>query len=403
MEEILKAYSDFQYTESIDIPTSVQSSSYVETFVDSIIKRYQTIALGEVTASLENVRNYFVLAYAYSKRFHCLNNTILILTNYDILVKDISIGFSSFIDECLSAIRIHKSALSLAKNGNLSEAFSATNVCKKMAAEIDVLSSKLVSEVQYFSESTLKIAKADENVLLDEKKKIAKNVTELTSRKDLLEINKNALNKHINMLNHNIAELAKKIEEDVTNQLSLKDISTSNLNSTITLEWQLLELLNLKTELEERERVENSELSSVLEKLETLIALDNDISSSNLVKNFDLTIGTFGKMKNALLVYLYGIKTYSEKLKDLGLLSHYLEDGSEDKFIKHIQESGLNWLALGKIIYTASESMHKVDSAINELMNNLPTKTQADVIIQNETKRIKLSELKTEVSLSTNK
>ena len=159
----------------------------------------------------------------------------------------------------------------------------------------------------------------------------------------------------------------------------------------------------------QREQLEaNADLAGSVAKLKGLKQESNDLSQA--LTSLDITIKTLGKVKTVFentRMFWEGVKTHCQSLTEsIENCKELAEDpGLRQEFIKTIQTSGYNWLALGQINWTASLAIADVNKGVDDIMNNLPTKPETPRLIEllsNSMLRQIEQERKTLTNLSSN-
>lgn len=129
----------------------------------------------------------------------------------------------------------------------------------------------------------------------------------------------------------------------------------------------------------------NAELASTVEKLMQTTTEKDELDKA--IYGLEITIKTLGKVKTIFLnakVFWLGVKKHVESL---AATNEELEDYAEDEDLhgeleEGIMNSGYSWLSVGKICKMSAETIRKVDSEVDEILNDLPTEAEAKELIQ---------------------
>ena len=236
----------------------------------------------------------------------------------------------------------------------------------------------------------LDILKKDEERVtkdLAEVQEKIKNSANNNEPKDLVE----SLTKNENELKKQLDQIKLKITEALSANKDQKSESSG-------LEQQELEIMRLKHELQKEEREANAEIARTGALLKGLNQQENDLSAS--IISLELAIKALGKIKTTFentRAFWEGVKARCENLSNISDLKMWVEVEEQNEYINELKESGLEWLVLGKINYTASLTIKAVDEKTDDILNNLPTKSEALEVVQNEADMI-LNTLQNEVS-----
>lgn len=469
----------------------IENTKSFEGFIVEIQKRYHTIDVSVAMNSLVLVGKVLKLAYASSKGFPCSKNTMYILCNYQSLIKNSFVTSSSFVDSCLSALKYHKHALTLADKDNFESALSMIHKCSEEAGKMANESGKLAEEATKLcklAEDALESASCDETLSRKEKEKIKSIIFENKVKQDALRKKREILDEQINEVKEEQEKLSQSAEKEIQRQFVLKmvssimcpllsttekavftitkvvsdisnktkDVEKTNvsqhnvfieqvetlksrlkdlkeriqnskndnkpddeikglINEEKELETKLDKLrhimikndncnsagdvntinplnkihekemfiMNLKSELQKEEREGNSEIVEIASRLKGLTNNNNDLSRS--INSLEMAIKALGKIKTTFELtkqYWEGVRKHCEKLKDKSILEALNSPDVKEDFIQELKDSALSWLALGKMSYKAMLSMKNVDAEADEIMNNLPTKEEAERLIK---------------------
>jgi hypothetical protein len=179
--------------------------------------------------------------------------------------------------------------------------------------------------------------------------------------------------------------------------------NNQNINSEVSnLQSQQNEIMYLRLDLQKEEREVNAELASIGYRIRTLKKDDKDLTAA--IASLELVITSLGKVKTTFeqtKQFWKGVQAQCESLANNSKFDVYkdIEELEEfkDAFIQDLKQSGLSWLALGKINFTAKEAIREVDAKTDKIMSNLPTKIEALQIVQSQADAI-LNSLVNEIS-----
>lgn len=144
--------------------------------IDVINNNYHRIDIRTTMRNLENVGQILKLAYAGSKNFPCSETTILFLTRYQKMINNACVSTSSFVQNCLSALKNNKIALKMAEKDEFELYLSLKFIekCSKIAGDMAEEAGKLVNEateLSNLSEEALVKAQKDSVTSNEEKSK----------------------------------------------------------------------------------------------------------------------------------------------------------------------------------------------------------------------------------------
>ncbi|KAN0030382.1 hypothetical protein ACTA71_010147 [Dictyostelium dimigraforme] len=146
--------------------------------------------------------------------------------------------------------------------------------------------------------------------------------------------------------------------------------------------------MKLKSQYQDLQRKSNSDLAQNVVQLKNLSIQKNSLEVS--IKSLEITIKTMGKVRtifeNTRLFWLQ-VKGQCEALSDVSNMKDLadaadLDDEFKIDFTNEIKSSGLNWLALAQINYTASLTITGIKKNFDDVMNNLPGRSEAEAIVK---------------------
>ncbi|KAN0030384.1 hypothetical protein ACTA71_010149 [Dictyostelium dimigraforme] len=146
--------------------------------------------------------------------------------------------------------------------------------------------------------------------------------------------------------------------------------------------------MKLKSEYQDLQRKSNADLAQNVVQLKNLVVEKNYLEVS--IKSLEITIKTMGKVRtifeNTRLFWLQ-VKAQCDSLSDISNIKDLAEIAElsakyQTDFTNQIKSSGLNWLALAQINYTASNAITSIKKNFDEVMSNLPGKAEAEAIVK---------------------
>jgi len=140
-----------------------------------------------------------------------------------------------------------------------------------------------------------------------------------------------------------------------------------------------------RIEYQQKQLDNNAELASTVQKLMNKKEEKDELEKA--IYGLDITIKTLGRVKTIFLnakVFWIGVKKHVESL---AATPEELEDYAEeeelrDEYVKAVVESGYSWLTVAKICRQSALTIRKVDAGVDEVMNDLPTKAEAKLLIE---------------------
>ena len=149
------------------------------------------------------------------------------------------------------------------------------------------------------------------------------------------------------------------------------------------------EIMKLKADLHEKEREANGEIAKLGEVLKGLKGQDSDLTAS--IASLELVVKALAKVKTTFeqtRQFWLGVEKHCKDLTNVSLMKELSEPDMKDFFIEELKKSGLSWLTLGKINYSAQLSISDVDKTTDNILSNLPTKKEAIELVKNDADRI---------------
>ncbi|KAN0033773.1 hypothetical protein ACTFIV_000241 [Dictyostelium citrinum] len=183
-----------------------------------------------------------------------------------------------------------------------------------------------------------------------------------------------------------IKDALKKLRESISNVVN--EISNEYKARAAKSEDKEVEYMKLKSQYQDLQRKSNAELAQNVVQLKNLTVEKNYLEV--LIKSLEITIKTMGKVRtifeNTRLFWLQ-VKTQCDALSDISNIQDLAEiselgDWFQIDFLNQIKQSGLNWLALAQINFVASNTITGVKKNFDDIMSNLPNKSEAEAIVK---------------------
>lgn len=165
-------------------------------------------------------------------------------------------------------------------------------------------------------------------------------------------------------------------------------------HAALLLEQEML-IMKFKTDLQAIEMNANAAIEKIGELLKGSKIEEDGLTNS--IHSLELVICALGKIQTTFSntkMFWLGVASKCENLMGNTFLNDLNNNSGDDnsgedpfitkEIIKELKNSGMNWLVLGKINYTARSSIKAVDEAADKMMNNLPTKSEAIQYLENK-------------------
>lgn len=195
----------------------------------------------------------------------------------------------------------------------------------------------------------------------------------------------------------NKGESGQAAKKDEANKNGAADMN-NNMSASASLAKQETEIMKIKSELQKQEREANAEIAKVGEILKGLKEQNDDLTAS--IVSLEMAIKGLGKVKTTFehtRQFWLGVEKHCKTLTDISQFELMNDPDFKDEFIDALKNSGLSWLSLGKINYTAQLSIQEVDKKTDNIVSNLPTKLEALEIVKREADAI-INSLQNETS-----
>ncbi|KAK5575604.1 hypothetical protein RB653_006737 [Dictyostelium firmibasis] len=199
---------------------------------------------------------------------------------------------------------------------------------------------------------------------------------------------KEKLEKEINEINQTLEKLGKLLSD------TINDIANQYKERAAKSEDKEAAYMKLKSQYQDLQRKSNSDLAQNVVQLKNLTVQKNSLEVS--IKSLEITIKTMGKVRtifeNTRLFWLQ-VKGQCEALADVSNMKDLaeiadLDDEFKIDFTNQIKSSGLNWLALAQINFVASNTITGVKKNFDEVMSNLPGRSEAEAIVKSSCEEI---------------
>lgn len=156
----------------------------VAEMVEANSKRFHVINVAEAMQSLTQVGDLLQLAYAGSQGFAntCHLKIGEILIDYPHLIKESMETSMDFVDSCLNALKLHSTALTLAKKNKLELALKQLQKCGALAEAMAKASMVLVEKsvaLSNQSKEALILAMKDKNASYEQNQSVQKTLAEI--------------------------------------------------------------------------------------------------------------------------------------------------------------------------------------------------------------------------------
>jgi len=364
----------------------------LKAIVETNTKRFYTVDVEGAMKKLRQVGLLLQLAYSYCKGCSCSRYVLDVLSKYQDLMKDSVITTHAFVEPAVQGIKYHKLALLLADKSKPKKALMILSKCAECAGEMAMKLGNLKDTVEYLkslSEGALFSANTNQ-VSLEKGKKIIERVNKIKCEKNAMESKAQGLKKQTKELWIEV-ETAMKDTRAHETSLGVESLFDNMFSTGKEARKKELAAKVRERELkanEERRRKQNealnvnAEIAKAVSNLKNARVVQNEIEK--IITSLELTIKILGKVKTVFLEtekFWVSVQANSEKLSAADTLET-CADLNKDSFIDKIKDNGYSWLALGKINVCAALETWKVSDGIHDIMDNLPSKEEGVVLIQ---------------------
>jgi len=229
------------------------------------------------------------------------------------------------------------------------------------------------------------------NAITKLKSKIAEKEIELAKKRvDLDHVNgeeKVQLEKEIAVLETQIQQLEKDSEQQQISFRSLQDRMDQRVRNR---QEKLTRIIEHKRALLEQDRQATVALAGNLAQMKSVAQQQNTISQA--VVSLDITLQNLGRIRTAFEKARGFWKSMADQsdallfdaknVKDLAIL------GFRKQVVEKIFDSGINWLALGRLSEKASLTIEAAKESVNAAMDNLPSEKQAAALVDKLTSEL---------------
>ncbi|EAL70458.1 hypothetical protein DDB_G0272877 [Dictyostelium discoideum AX4] len=240
-----------------------------------------------------------------------------------------------------------------------------------------------VSASSEIKDRKIKLEKQEEEKSkeLKEKKAELKKV-ESEPESDSKKEKKEKLEKSIKEIDQQLEKLGKLLSD------TINEIANQYKERAAKSEDKEASYMKLKSQYQDLQRKSNADLAQNVVQLKNLSIQKNSLEVS--IKSLEITIKTMGKVRtifeNTRLFWLQ-VKGQCEALSDVSNMKDLadaadIDDEFKVDFTNEIKSSGLNWLALAQINFTASNTIIGIKKNFDEVMNNLPGRSEAEAIVK---------------------
>ncbi|RNA19763.1 hypothetical protein BpHYR1_012136 [Brachionus plicatilis] len=404
------------------IELAIESNKHLDSKLDEFIENNHKIDLSLAMKNLVTVGKILNRAYGGSIGFKCSTSTIKILSEYQSMIHNSCLACSTFVSACLNSLKYHKCAIALVEKDKIEAALAIMEKCSELASKMVKASEELANqadELCKLSEEALTAAREDKKVSQQEIEQIAELIRVSRAKQAELEANKNSLPKKIEeiqeekqKIERSIDQLIEKADRENTHEIvnSSPSPATSSLKSTdnnnekkgkkISRSEKLYqkekELSDSLKDLEREERISNAEMAEISTKIKNLTVKNEDLETFQVLINksielLELSKKELGKIKTTFELtkdFWIVVLNHCNELTDLGTFKNNAKADLKDEVIEKLRLSGLQWLCLGKINYKAKEIIEDVSKQVDGFLNNLPTKSEAARILQDEAENL---------------
>ena len=351
-----------------NMESALKSNKQLAEAIDEIVKMYYWVDISMVMTYLGNTVDTLKQAYEDIKSFPCSKFTLKTILHYQTMIKNMYVTSSLFVCVCLKALQLHKIALSMAEKGKIDSALKMIEKCADLAKTMADECEKLVKEATELcklSEEALHVAQNDDHMLREQKERINQVMTDAKMKHAEMEAQTKQLYEQIEINYKKMAEVARKADDARSKEFILSVVSTI----TAPLQIEILKQKAAESRKEEKE-------------IYAAIAKFGEILKSIGSQEVDFLIKSLAMVKSASERVNYFWKCVEKHCKDLtnvSLIKELNEPDLKDFFIEELKKSGLSWLTLGKINYSAQLSISDVDCNIltslqifdNDLLSDL--------------------------------
>ncbi|KAM9984786.1 hypothetical protein ACTFIY_009216 [Dictyostelium cf. discoideum] len=259
----------------------------------------------------------------------------------------------------------------------------STATKKQDETEKPTTKTESVSASSEIKDKKIKLEKQEEEKTkeLQEKKAELKKV-EAEPESDSKKEKKEKLEKSIKEIDQQLEKLGKLLSD------TINEIANQYKERAAKSEDKEASYLKLKSQYQDLQRKSNADLAQNVVQLKNLSIQKNSLEVS--IKSLEITIKTMGKVRtifeNTRLFWLQ-VKGQCEALSDVSNMKDLadaadIDDEFKIDFTNEIKSSGLNWLALAQINFTASNTIIGIKKNFDEVMNNLPGRSEAEAIVK---------------------
>jgi len=381
----IKGWNDIQ--EVTELPD-------VKAIVEINIKRFYTVDVEGAMKKLRQVGQFLQLAYSGCKGCSCSTDVLEVLSKYQDLIKDLVITTHAFVEVALQSIKYHKLALLLADKSKPKKALMTLSKCAKCAGEMAMKSAVLKESAEALRRlSVIALLSANTNHVSSEKKKkeIIERINRIKGEKEAMESKAQALKEQTEELQIQVetaVEDARAHETVLGVVESLFDdmFSTGKKAMKKELAAEARERESKANEERRRQQNEalnvNADIAKAVSNLKNAGVVQSEIEKT--IASLEVTIKVLGKVKTVFLEaekFWLGVQAHSKKLSIMDVLET-CADIDKEFFIDEIKENGYNWLALGRVNVCAALEIRKISDDVDGIMDNLPSKEEGLLLIQ---------------------
>lgn len=391
-------------TIKIDSPEAIiPACEEVPQQIESLTRRYQTIDISETMQKLSTVGDLIRLSLAGSQGFPCSVPITQISCDYQSLINNSFMASTKFVEVSLQSIKKHQLALLCIEKSKPDKAVEQIAKTAEMAAQMEEISGELVLEATKLSDlakTALLVATEDGVVTKEAKEKTEKLLLELDAEKKALEETTRQLATNIEAERAKEEQISRQAHEQRNKSVGVFDTvletvtgqtgrqAALNQQKARELDEKELKVAEARRQLQQQQLESNAKLRESVVLLQGT-AVEKDNLQSSIVA-LEITVQTLGKIRTVfenVRIFWSGVKDHCKKLSNVEEIKDMLEIDHEE-FLLSIKESGLGWLALGKVNYIASGAMSEVAKTIASHMEDIPTSSSAPKLIENLSQKL---------------
>ncbi len=138
-----------------------------------------------------------------------------------------------------------------------------------------------------------------------------------------------------------------------------------------------------RVEAQKAQMEANAQLAESIERLKGFNVEKNDLNKS--IASLEIAVKTLGKIKTVFentRVFWNEVEMQCKTLSDISTMKILLKEEEHQEFSKNLLESAWSWIVLGKINYSALQSIGLVQEKVDVIMSNLPNAEEKKQLIE---------------------